>query len=65
MFQGQEMKGFLKNLRTKAGKPEHSFGLSFNNDSEDIYITRGESQDRSLNEFLIKKSIKSLQDFLR
>lgn len=68
MFQEQEMKDFLKNLsHTKSGKPAHSFYLGFDNNSEDIYITRGSPspEPRPLNKFLMKKSIKSLQDFLR
>lgn len=68
MFQEQKMKDFLKDLAdTKSGNPAHSFGLEFDNDSEDIYITRGSpsAEPLLLNKFLIENSIKSLQDSLR
>ncbi len=61
------MKEFLGRLKNKSGSKIHSFYLEFNQDPDDIFLTRGakDSNPISFGEFLLQDKIRDLKQFLK
>src|SRR5437867_7585758 len=51
IFRDNEMKKFLKAVRTKGGKRDRFFAFSFDSDSPEIFLTRGASLHKPFKRF--------------
>lgn len=66
MMPEKDMEKLLCGMRTKSGKPGHSFYLEFTEGEKEVYLTRGASRGKEepMAKFAVEKAIENLEKFL-
>ena len=64
LLDNAEISALFKELKTKKGEPERFFYFGFNEEPQDIFITRGLPQIKSLKENLLESQLKKVKQSL-
>jgi len=64
IFNEKEMRGLLKRIRTRKGKPEYFFGFGFNDGSKDVYVTRGLPEPTCYTNYLFEHKVRKIRKAL-
>jgi len=65
IFKDKEMRTLLRKIKTKEGKPESFFGFGFDDDSKDIYGTRGWKKPTRYTSHLFEHTVRKIRTALK